>query len=133
MVDPNKYLIDLSEKLCPLVWDAPLSELSKPEQVFVCVYEVERELNNGGFDQFFRNSPGQYAAETVLALDEIGATLMAATVRAATELVFTQGEVPADQDERNDLLDDVEGPLEEKLAELDARFLEYPENLTRLL
>jgi hypothetical protein len=58
MVGQNQYLINLSETLCPLVSDANLTALSEAEQVFLCVYELESEVNNGGFDLFFRNLPG---------------------------------------------------------------------------
>jgi len=133
MVDKNQYLISLSETLCPLVWDAPLKELSAPEQVIVCVYELEREVNNGGFDQFFRNSPGQYVLETVQALEAIGAPSMAEITRNAVALAFPDGNIPADQDERSDILDAAGETLGEQLSKLDDRFYEYPDDLTELL
>jgi len=133
MVDPNEYLIELSEKLCPLVWEAPLGDLSKEEQVFVCVYELEREVNNGGFDQFFRNSFGQYARETVGALETIGAASMAELARTAVAEAFPPGVVPSDEDERFDALDSAGDDLVDKLNSLDQRFCEYPDDLTALL
>lgn len=133
MVDQNQYLIDLSEVLCPLVWDSPLGALSSAEQVVVCVYELEREVNNGGLDQFFRNSSGQYAVETLKALETIGAMSMAEIARTATDLVFPDGNVPADQEARDKLLDAGGDSLQGSLGELDSRFCEYPDDLTALL
>jgi uncharacterized protein DUF4375 len=48
-------------------------KLSRPEQVIACLTEVEMEVNNGGFDQFYWNSPGDRAREAVAALEELGA------------------------------------------------------------
>ena len=103
------------------------------EQVFVCVYELEREVNNGGFDQFFRNLAGQYAGETAQALTAIGATSIAAIAREAVSLAFPDGRVPSDQDERADVLDAAGDSLGTRLGELDGRFCEYPDDLTDLL
>ena len=133
MVDHNKYLIQLSEVLCPLVWDAPLAVLSPAEQVFVCVYDLESEVNNGGFDQFFRNSPGRYGRQAVDALDVIGATHMAEITRRATTLAFSGGNIPEDQDARGDALDAAGTPLEDALSECDNDFYRYPDDLTELL
>ncbi len=133
MVDKNQYLIGLSETLCPLVWDAPLAALSSEEQAFVCVYELEREVNNGGFEQFFRNSPGQYALETVDALLTIGAARMAEITRHAITAAFPDGAVPEDQDDRSDLIDAAGDTLGERLVGLDEKFYEYPDDLTGML
>ena len=133
MVDHNEHLIRLSEKLCPLLWQAPLTTLSPAEQVFVCVYELEREVNNGGFDKFLRNSPGRYATETIQALIAIGATAMAAIARDAVSLAFPDGHVPSDQEERAAVLDAAADTLNDELEALDERFYKYPDNLTELL
>lgn len=133
MVDQNEFLIQLSEALSPLVWDAPLATLTPAEQVFVCVYEIEREVNNGGFDQFFRNSAGQYAAKSPQALEAIGATSMATIARQAVTTAFPDGEVPADRDEREDHLDAAGSDVESRLQELDEQFCRYPDDLTILL
>ena len=99
----------------------------------MCVYELEREVNNGGLHQFFTNSPGQYARETIQALTAIGATSMASITREAVGLAFGDIPVPSDQDERAAVLDAGGEAMYEKLQELDGRFYEYPDNLTELL
>lgn len=133
MVDKNHYLIALSETLCPLVWEEPLTDLSIEEQVFVCVFEVEREVNNGGFDQFFRNSFGRYGRESVNALETIGAPKMAKLARKALAAAFPSGEVPWDRERREDALERAGEALDATLNELDAEFYKYPEDLTELL
>jgi hypothetical protein len=133
VIDQNKYLIRLSETLCPLVWDGPLSALSPAEQVFVCVYDMEREVNNGGFAQFFTNAPGQYTTETVQALETIGARSMADIVRTAAAILFPDGKVPVDQDERLAILEAAGERVGKDLLELDDRFCQYPDDLAALL
>ena len=46
---------------------------TEAERVFVLVENVEREVNNGGFDQFFDNSSGDNAHESHQALLTMGA------------------------------------------------------------
>jgi len=48
-----------------------------PQEAIDLVVDLEDEVNNGGFHQFFNNSPGDNTAETVQALEAIGATLVA--------------------------------------------------------
>lgn len=49
------------------------SEVTEAEQVVLTVEAMEREVNNGGFEQFFLNSSNQYAPVLVSALKQIGA------------------------------------------------------------
>lgn len=57
-------LIRISEA----VWAQEAAEgidgLSPAERVFLCVWNLEAEVNNGGFGQFFANSAGDNALET---------------------------------------------------------------------
>ncbi len=50
-----------------------VTNMPKPLRVVYHVNELEMEVNNGGFLQFFVNSSGIFAEETVEALDLIGA------------------------------------------------------------
>lgn len=69
----------------------PWTQLSKQERVILAVWQLEAEVNNGGFDQYFRNSAGEHAPCAIEALEEIGAPNCAAIVRRAVRLVL--GEV----------------------------------------
>jgi uncharacterized protein DUF4375 len=57
--------------------------LSGPEQVVLAVEALEREVNNGGFSQFFFNSSRQYCDRVVGALEQIGCPKAAAITRRA--------------------------------------------------
>jgi len=46
--------------------------LSKEERTVLAVRALDREINNGGYDQFFRNSSKKFAPEIVQSLTRIG-------------------------------------------------------------
>ena len=49
-----------------------LRAFSKPERFVYAVQGMSREVNNGGFDQFFSNSSGELAYDLVPALEAMG-------------------------------------------------------------
>lgn len=51
--------------------------VSAEERVILIVEALQREVNNGGFEQFFENSSGEYAGELEAALRQIGAARVA--------------------------------------------------------
>ena len=132
MSDTENYLIALSEKICPRLWDDGWDTLSHGEQVFACVWQLEAEINNGGFDQFYSNSAGDFAIETVNALEEIGAAHTAEIVRRANGL-FDGAKPPKDRDEREEALETIRDDHEDDLEQLDSAFYEYKDNLSELL
>ncbi len=86
-------------------WDyEDISMLNDVERLFVFVENVEREVNNGGFDQFFLNSSGDYARESYEALNTIGATKAAAILKRAMS-IFPGGEVPKEAEMREEELE----------------------------
>ena len=42
-----------------------ITKLNPVERVIYLISEFEAEVNNGGFDQYFINSSGKYASETI--------------------------------------------------------------------
>jgi len=131
MSERESYLIALSEQLCPLSWDGGLASLSPPEQVFVTIWELEAEVNNGGFTQYYTNSAGDHAERAAQSLETIGAPSMAGIVRRANALF--PGGPPRDRDQRSDVLQSLGVELEESLDRLTERFCAYPEDLSELL
>lgn len=57
--------------------------LSPEERAILAIEAFEREVNNGGYQQFFLNSSNEYAAAIVDALEAIGCPRVAATTRGA--------------------------------------------------
>jgi hypothetical protein len=61
--------------------------LSKPQQAIYLIWQLEAEVNNGGFNQYYFNSSGQFAEVTPDALRLVGATRYANLVERAN-LIF---------------------------------------------
>lgn len=92
------------------------------ERVFWLVRWVIREVANGTFDQYLTNSTADNFHETLLALDEMGATEAAAILR-QVGAIFPGGAVPADRGERQRLFLEA-GVDESVIQELSDRFLD---------
>lgn len=101
-----------------------------PSEVFRLVDDLESEVNNGGFHQFFFNSSGDATAETIGALDIIGAHSVAALLRRAAEL-FPGGFPPKDRQTRLEILRSW-FPNTNEFRRLDDEFLLYPDDLGSL-
>lgn len=106
-----------------------MDNLTGPQRVFYLNQNLEREVNNGGFHQFFFNSSGDNADETVAALESVGAHNAAELLRQAIAK-FPGGKVSGDQDERQVLMVDLfsDGAFED----LDGKFFAYEDPLTDL-
>lgn len=61
--------------------------LTTEEQVIVAVEALEREVNNGGYSQFFLNSSNKYAPIIVDALQRIGCQEAARLTKRAFDIV----------------------------------------------
>ena len=128
MADREAYLIRLSDQIVPLIWQEPPAEMTDAERVFICIWQLEAEVNNGGFAQYYTNSAGDLAADAPAALEAIGATHTASIVRAANAAF--PGGPPRDRDARENAFDVIaDGAFEE----LDGRFLAYEDDLSSLL
>jgi hypothetical protein len=92
---------------------------------------MEAEVNNGGFDQFFYNSAGDNTAETIQALETIGAFTMADILKRAVAK-FPGGMPPKDRFARQEILLQI-SPDAEAFEELDGEFCGYPDDLADLL
>jgi hypothetical protein len=87
-------------------------------------------VNNGGFDQYFRNSDSDIIAFAPAALKAIGANACAKIVEAAIKVISP---LPSTEKTRCAALNALGQKEQEKLESLDSKFLEYPDSLTDLL
>jgi hypothetical protein len=67
-------------------------KLSPGLRMMWSTFEVEGEVNNGGFHQFFWNRSGQYASDAIQAFRLIGAEEHAQLVEEAVQLFFAQAD-----------------------------------------
>lgn len=108
-----------------------LSHLTESQKNFYYIQELEREVNNGGFNQYFYNSGGDYAHQTISALNAIGANKASKILQSAIN-EFPNHQVPKDRASRQSLLSKIEKEAQIKWDKLDEEFYKYPDDLSRL-
>jgi hypothetical protein len=129
--DFNGTIIDLDNfigNLC--AYGDELENLSEPQKLFYLVQNLEREVNNGGFEQYFYNSSGDNAQETLSALAEIGAHRTLNILQLAIN-EFPNQVVPVDREERQNILDSLEN-ASAAWDLLDQKFFLYEDDLNGL-
>ncbi len=129
-MDKNSLLIDLAEK--GRFWNVAFEDLSSSEQVFLAIWDLESEVNNGGFEQYYCNSSGDTAFAVLSALEQIGAQAVAKIVSRANS-AFPSELPPRNRCERQQLIEEFDSRVQDMLDSLDEEFFGYPDNLTDLL
>lgn len=106
------------------------SKLTPEERIILAIEALEREVNNGGYGQFFVNSSRKYAPIIVDALRCIGCPKTAEVTQKALKIVqktpMTQKEIENGTWEENEERQDA-------LSECDSRYFERPENIEECL
>ena len=66
MEDPTSAIIELDTRVNEISnYGEDLNKLTEPQKVLLFVENLEREINNGGFNQFYWNSSGDFAKQTL--------------------------------------------------------------------
>ncbi len=112
--------------------DKNLESLNEYEKNVLYLEMLEGQVNNGGFDQYFFNSSGEYSQETSNALQEIGALKMLEILEQAIK-VFPSLPIPKDTETRRELMQDLPKEINQKLNELDQNFYVNAENSENLV
>lgn len=131
IADDTQFAIAMSDRVFAREQAVGYEQLTPAERVVFCLDGLEREVNNGGFSQFFENSAGDHALETVEALRTLGAPRVAALVAQAVA-VFPAGRPATDRERRQQQLAQLDDRARAKLDQLDNAFFEYPEHLAAL-
>ncbi|MGI9235258.1 MAG: DMP19 family protein [Woeseiaceae bacterium] len=120
-------LIALEEKFeivsIVLAFEAALQtkdNLSKAERVVLSVEAIEREVNNGGFNQFFVNSSREFAPYAVESLNVIGCPQTAELCQKAVDLLGVEDLF--DSDALDDAACDADDDLMEQFNALDETY-----------
>ena len=106
-------------------------QLRPVEKVVYCIDGLLREMENGGFAQFFRQQAGAFAEDTLIALEQIKAKTSLSLLKQIVDL-FPNGQVPVDDDERDEVFDQIESDNGDEIIEYDDRFYDSGENLVGL-
>ena len=131
-MDKNAFLIALSESKRTDFGRKAFSKQSADQQVFSAIWELESQVNNGGFAQYFQSADGHTANAAPSALRAIGAAKCADIVGRALAVV-TADRLPDDQSAREQLIESLDESAQAALNALDREFFRYPDNLTDLL
>ena len=106
--------------------------LTEAEKVFLRVHGVHVEVANGGFDQYFYNSEGDFAQDAPAAFRAIGADLIAGIVSRACS-VFPDGKPTRDRKQRLQLLLDIGEEGKQLLDQLTGEFFDNQPGQGQLL
>lgn len=101
------------------------------ERVILAVEALEREVNNGGYEQFFTNSSNEFAPVIVDALNRIGCPKTAGITRRAFDGLGLSGEISVDAIES--VMDDGDDEVSEMLGECDDLYYAAPEPIAERL
>jgi hypothetical protein len=99
--------------------------LSREETYVLAVEGLEREVNNGGYSQFFLNSSNQYAGAIVAALRAIGCPKTADMTQQAIAALGIQGELTREAMEAVVLREDE--AVKQRLGACDERYFSNDE------
>jgi len=128
----NNSIIEIDNFICELcAWGENLEKLTEPQKNFFFNQNLEREVNNGGFNQYFYNSSGDFAHETIKSLKIIRADKTADKLQKAIDQ-FPDKTVPKDRIKRQVVLEKIEETANEIWEELDQKFFVYEDDLNTL-
>jgi hypothetical protein len=124
----DSLYVKIAEKEATADWQG----LSAAEKTFALVMLLWYELGNGGFRQFYFNTPGDKALDTIDALEAIGALETAGVMQKANSEFGPEGPSPVRARRQAQLSRLGEGALR-RLSELDELIYDGPEDLELLL
>lgn len=125
--NPNQIVFDQYKKV-------GFQKLSRAFQTFALVLTYDGEVNNGGHEQFFFNSSGNYAVQTVDALMAIGASITAEQLKRINALFGRNGPSPdraTRQRQLSKIADKIRDVCVRNRKELGTQ--SKPESITKLL
>ena len=123
-------IIEIDNILSKIFYNNP-EKLSEPEMNVVLIEELEREINNGGFNQYFFNSAGNYTVETINALKIIKSKVLSSIFQNAISR-FPNGIVPINRFDRQKILLEIDKEI--KLwTDLNNEYFKYEEDIYKLL
>lgn len=101
----DKVVDDLFQNVCRVMepFESYKERMTYGEQMMIHLWALSCEAANGGIHQFLWNSSGDYAEETIIALELVGANDQMKQLRKIQDVVFS-GKIPKCQDSRTSLL-----------------------------
>lgn len=109
-----------------------LNSLSSEQSNLLLVCFLEMEVNNGGFEQYYFNSSGNFTMKTLKSLSSLGAE-STKNILVKANSVWPKSTVPEIRAERHIFLENLKSDVEDIWEKCDDQFYEYEDNLTELL
>lgn len=130
--DINSSIIELDNYIGELCsYGDEMDKLTEGQKQFYYNQCLEREINNGGFNQYFFNSSGDFAHLTVQSLRTINANTTADILQKAIDQ-FPDKNVPNNRTERQEILEQIQEMADPVWEELDQKFFTYEDDLNTL-
>jgi hypothetical protein len=104
-----------------------ISKLTKGQQAVFSTWWLEAEVNNGGFNQFYFNSSGQYAKMAEIGLETIGAKKFSELCSRANK-IFTENKERLEEFDDGTVESFSESYKDNPLNDLDTEFYELYES-----
>ena len=131
-VNVEGYLLSRSETVFERFHAGGFESLDDEDKVFVAIWSLDSQVNNGGFDQYFFNQSGDLWPQTLAALKTIGSQHVLGLLEQAIA-VFPDSRPARDNDERRDQLLAFGEEESERFNALDTEFYQSTEYLGGLL
>ncbi|MDH5509766.1 MAG: DMP19 family protein [Nitrospinota bacterium] len=128
----ERWFFQMADRIFEKYMDQGYDTLTPDEKIFHDVDQLDREVNNGGFAQYFSNSAGQNAHQALAALTALGARKSAMLLSDAIAL-FPGKIIPQDDGERMKAVEQVETEQPGELNKLDDLYYGSAEDLLVLL
>jgi hypothetical protein len=131
-VDINGSIIELDNYIGDFCsYGDEMDKLTEQQKQFYYNQCLEREINNGGFNQYFLNSSGDFAHKTVQSLQTIGANKTAVILQKAIDQ-FPNSNVPEERTKRQEILEQIQETADVVWEDLDQKFFSYEDDLNTL-
>ncbi|CAN5518459.1 hypothetical protein BH09VER1_BH09VER1_51320 [soil metagenome] len=104
------------------------AKIPEAQRDILLVEELDGEVCNGGFDQYYLNSSGNNAREALAALKRMADTERAVIMQASMDLFGSKGP-SADREKRNAQQEKMTDEQGEKMGKLDTAWYAVPESL----
>lgn len=130
--DPIEVVLDVLERHDNRILTADIAALTDSERVVRVIWEVDAQVKNGGFLQYFANPSGENVPHIVDAFAAIGDAEVVALIEQALA-VFPDDVRWGDYLHRSDCLDGLQPASLELLDSLSFRYYEYADEVMVLL
>lgn len=129
-----KFLDEAFDRACGRYSGSNFDQLDEVDKILVTIWNLEGDVNNGGFDQYYFNSSGDLGFYLPTALRSIGAHQMAKITDDANKLFGPKGPARNPYEREAQLLAIAsDGSASNTFDELDRAFYSYPDHISMLL